>query len=99
MTDLPGDERLVQITLRIQGCIRELLVMDEIEATAIVAALNSMFIHTPNALNALFDIDDEASDSTASQRAKLRPTNFDDLTPDQRWEVDKRLKILDWDDS
>jgi hypothetical protein len=30
-------------------------------------------------------------------RANLRPANFLDLSPQEQWEIDKRLGILDWD--
>lgn len=29
--------------------------------------------------------------------AKQRPGNFEKLTPQEQWEVDKKLGILDWD--
>ena len=32
-----------------------------------------------------------------SDRAKLRPSNFKNMTPEEQWEVDKALGILDWD--
>lgn len=35
----------------------------------------------------------------AAERAKLRPANFADLTPDEQWQIDKDLGILDWDGS
>lgn len=31
------------------------------------------------------------------ERSFQRPTNFFKLTPDQQWEIDKRLGILDWE--
>jgi hypothetical protein len=31
--------------------------------------------------------------------AEGRPANFNELTEEQRWEIDKRLGILDWDES
>lgn len=35
--------------------------------------------------------------TSMKERAKLRPANFESLTPSQRWEIDKKLGILDWD--
>lgn len=29
--------------------------------------------------------------------AEMRPTNYDQLSPQEQWDVDKRLGILDWD--
>lgn len=31
-----------------------------------------------------------------SDRAKFRPANFDQLTDEQKWAIDKKLGILDW---
>lgn len=31
------------------------------------------------------------------ERAKQRSDNYDDLSPEQQWEEDKELGILDWD--
>lgn len=30
-------------------------------------------------------------------RSHDRPDNFKDLTPEEQWEIDKKLGILDWD--
>ena len=32
-----------------------------------------------------------------SDRAKLRPANFEQLSGEDQWEIDKKLGILDWD--
>ena len=29
--------------------------------------------------------------------ARLRPKNFEDLDPEERWDIDRKLGILDWD--
>lgn len=34
---------------------------------------------------------------TNAERAKLRPSNFNSMTADQQWEIDKGLGLLDWD--
>lgn len=31
-----------------------------------------------------------------AQRAKLRPTEYENLSPQTQWEIDKALGILDW---
>lgn len=32
-----------------------------------------------------------------AERAKLRPDNYEQLSPQEQWEADKKLGILDWD--
>lgn len=32
-----------------------------------------------------------------AKQAKLRPNNFEELSPEEQWEIDKKLDILDWD--
>jgi hypothetical protein len=34
---------------------------------------------------------------SATERAKQRPDDFEELSPQEQWEIDKRLGILDWD--
>lgn len=41
----------------------------------------------------------QAPKSAAADRAKLRPANFDQLSGEEQWEIDKDLGILDWDGS
>jgi hypothetical protein len=36
-------------------------------------------------------------ESEGRQKARLRPANYDDLSPMEQWEIDKQLGILDWD--
>lgn len=31
------------------------------------------------------------------ERVKLRPSNFESLSAEDRWSIDKALRILDWD--
>jgi hypothetical protein len=31
------------------------------------------------------------------ERAKLRPMNYDDLSPEEQWKIDNDLGLLDWD--
>jgi hypothetical protein len=31
------------------------------------------------------------------EAAKRRPTNYSDLSPEEQWEIDRELGILDWD--
>jgi hypothetical protein len=35
--------------------------------------------------------------SDGAQRAKQRPINYCELSPERQWEIDKSLGILDWD--
>jgi len=35
--------------------------------------------------------------SDGAQRAKRRPINYCELSPEEQWAVDKQLGILDWD--
>ena len=35
--------------------------------------------------------------SYEAERALMRPHNFDKLPPEEQWEIDKELGILDWD--
>ena len=37
--------------------------------------------------------------SDGSRKAKLRPSNFEELSARDQWEIDKELGILDWDGS
>jgi hypothetical protein len=32
-----------------------------------------------------------------TEKAKLRPSNFDELSAEEQWGIDKELGILDWD--
>lgn len=49
----------------------------------------------------LLDIDEDLPQDTQAgpmaQAAARRPVNFDELTPQEKWDIDKRLGILDWD--
>jgi hypothetical protein len=31
------------------------------------------------------------------QRVKMRPSNFNELTEEERWRIDRVLWLLDWD--
>jgi hypothetical protein len=32
-----------------------------------------------------------------AERVKMRPTNFESLSAEEQWQIDKRLGILDYD--
>jgi len=34
--------------------------------------------------------------NAAKQRARQRPANYDQLSPQEQWQIDKALGILDW---
>jgi hypothetical protein len=53
-------------------------------------------------LNAVYSADEKPNVAAVlpeAERAKLRPANFLDLSPEEQWAIDKRLGILDWDES
>lgn len=39
----------------------------------------------------------KAKKGTMAERAKQRPANHEEMSPQEQWETDKELGILDWD--
>jgi len=39
----------------------------------------------------------QAKGKPPEERAKLRPKNYDELSEESKWKIDKALGILDWD--